>query len=619
MESTIASLSYDEALSRIAELEAELQQKNTENERLRTFNHLSQKVSTSLSIQEVLETILDEIDPFLTFDSSTLLLVEQDRLRAMAVYGFPKEHLAFNLYPKSNRNSAWQVVDSKLPLIINDVTTELNWESRTGLEAVRAWVGIPLIVKDQVIGVLTFDSHRPHVYTQGDAQLALDLAYQVAFAVENASLFETVKSQRDQMLQLQELNQSIASILDLDSLLQAIMQQITQLLGNHRCSLWLFNQAGQVTMAGAWQAHQSVKKVLAASPSTQPTFEVVRHPQIQQLLTCNEPLIINKVDSFLPEVIVEYKDPKLSLLVMPLRYNEKNIGFIVTDNTEDREAFLPNQLTLAMNAASQAALAISAAKLFDELQKQADRLRLINEVTQEINTILGVDDLFAVLAQVIYERLGYFVVTIFDVDLRTQQAMLRTITGHSPSWLLPHKYEQSLIEGAIGKAVQAGETVLVTDVEQTPTQFLIKNADFRSGIVVPIYINHQLEVLLAVQNERPKQFEDNDVWVLETLSRQAAIAIENIRLYHDATQHLNELAVLYDAGQALVSTLDLDKMLAIIMEQTCHALFAEYGYVLLIDEADSEITVVAAVGGGGHSNFAWLSPALARDHYWLCG
>ena len=69
-----------------------------------------------------------------------------------------------------------------------------------------------------------------------------------------------------------------------------------------------------------------------------------------------------------------------------------------------------------LKAREQVGLPIRAVKLFDELQKQADRLRLINEVSQQLTTILNVGDLFGVLAQIIYERLHYLVVAIFEIE-----------------------------------------------------------------------------------------------------------------------------------------------------------------------------------------------------------
>jgi len=589
MAAAVHEISYEQAMARIAKLEAELQQAKTVNRQLLELQQVGEMVSASLNTAQIFDAILYHISRITAFDSATLMLVEGKNLRAVAARGFPNEAAVLNVYPRNSQNSAWRVVDQKAPLIIDDVQVTDAWESRSGLEAIRAWIGIPLIVKSDVIGVLTLDAHEPNAFTEDEANLIFTLSYQVAIAVENASLYEAVAGQHQHMSELHKLNQIIASIFDLDQLLQTIIEQITQMLGSHWCVLWIFDETGNFATTTTSFGDQGLKKRQIGL-----TIEVNQHPIARRMLSWLKPLIVHDVD---PDNAILVGGPTCeSLLVIPLRYQEKNIGFILTDNTEKREAFLSHRVALAVSAANQAALSIGAAKLFDELQKQADRLRLINEVARQITTILNVDDLLSILVQAIHDRLNYSAVSIFEVDQANNRAILKAITGQTPNWLLPNVHQQDLLTGAIGAVVQSGQPALVKNVKETPEYDLIANTDYVAGVVVPVYIHNRLEALISVQSETVAAFNEHDIWTLETLSQQAAIAVENARLYRDITQRLEELAVLHDAGQAFISTLDLDEMLAIIMERTCAALAAEYGYVLLTNEARTESTFVAAVG-----------------------
>ena len=118
---------------------------------MQSIYNISETVGSSLNIKQAFDTILTEISKTIAFDSATLMLVEDDHLRAVATSGFSNNHVALNLYPRNSQNSAWRVVQSKRPLIIANVQNITDWESRPGLDHIKAWLGLPLIVKDKVI------------------------------------------------------------------------------------------------------------------------------------------------------------------------------------------------------------------------------------------------------------------------------------------------------------------------------------------------------------------------------------------------------------------------------------------------------------------------------------
>lgn len=211
--------------TRIAELENELEQLKARNRQLTAFQQVSQAIGVSLNVQQALDAILEQVAGIVSFDSATLILVEQDHLRAVAARGFSDESLALNVYPRSSQNSAWRVVQSKTPLIVADVQNVAGWESRTGLEHIRGWMGIPLIARNQVIGVLTLDSRRPNTYTPADAQAIFLLAYQIAVAIENARLYRDTAQRLGDLRVLHDAGQALVSTLDLDEILSIIMKR----------------------------------------------------------------------------------------------------------------------------------------------------------------------------------------------------------------------------------------------------------------------------------------------------------------------------------------------------------------------------------------------------------
>lgn len=413
-----AGLSADEA---VKQFQAQITALNQANRRLASLNAISALIGTSLDLEHLMDEILAQIHKTIAFDSTTLLLLKGEVLEAAASRGFTEYRRGMNIYRKNEKNSAWHAVKNKLPLIINDVTKSDYWESRPELSRIRSWLGVPLIYKDRVVGVLTLDKNEPNAFTDIDARYVFTLAYQIAIAVENAQLFE-------------------------------------------------------------------------------------------------------------------------------------------------------------------------------EWEDQATRLKLINEVGREITTILEMNSLFEALAKAIFERLHYDRVAILQVDESRSYLILKAIYGDAPPSLQVGAPCQNINVGLIGKAVLSGHSVLVNDVSQENESVFLAEMKVQSRLVVPIFIENQVEAVITVDSDKINSFDDHDLWTLSSLASQAATALSNARLYRDLAQRLRDLAVLHDASRALTSTIALDKMLALITERVCIALLAENGYVLLVDGRDDRLTFAATSG-----------------------
>lgn len=416
----VASLPADQA---VKQFQFQIAALNQANQRLASLNAISALIGTSLDVEHLMDEILAQIQKTIDFDSATLLLLKGDFLEAAASRGFSDYRRGMNIYRRNEKNSAWHAVNNKLPLIIKDVTQNEYWEPRPELSRIRSWLGVPLIYKDRVVGVLTLDKNEPDAFTDTDARYVFTLAYQIGIAVENAQLFE-------------------------------------------------------------------------------------------------------------------------------------------------------------------------------EWEDQATRLKLINEVAREISTILEMNNLFEALAKAIYERLHYDRVGILQMDETRTFLILKAIYGQVPSALAPGIYHQSIEVGLIGKAVRRGVSLLVNDVSQDPDMLTIEGMEVKSELVVPIFVENQVEAVINIDRSYPDGFSDHDLWTLNSLASQAATALSNARLYRDLAQRLRDLAVLNDASQALTSTIALDELLAIITDRVCIALLAENGYVLLVDSSGDLLTLAAASGSG---------------------
>jgi diguanylate cyclase (GGDEF)-like protein/PAS domain S-box-containing protein len=166
-----------------------------------TLRQASTILSSTLELDEVLRLILQQLRQVIPYDSASVQRLQGERLEIVACEGFEEPDkvmgLAFPLDPKFPN---CRVVTTRAPLAIEDVIGDyphFKDEANTyDSGRIRSWLGVPLMVKDQVIGMIALDRAEVHPYTAEETQLAMAFANQASIAIENARLFEEIEERR---------------------------------------------------------------------------------------------------------------------------------------------------------------------------------------------------------------------------------------------------------------------------------------------------------------------------------------------------------------------------------------------------------------------------------------
>ena len=149
-----------------------------------------EEMSSELDLSQVLRRILVSLKTVLNYDSATLFLKEQDRLKVVAARGFEHTARLINRTFPATDLLLREIQSKKAPIILEDAHTDSRFSHWGGADHVRGWMGVPLFRHDNFVGLLTLDSHRPAAYSEEDANLALSFANSAAIVIENARLFE---------------------------------------------------------------------------------------------------------------------------------------------------------------------------------------------------------------------------------------------------------------------------------------------------------------------------------------------------------------------------------------------------------------------------------------------
>ena len=298
---------------------------------------------------------------------------------------------------------------------------------------------------------------------------------------------------------------------------------------------------------------------------------------------------------------------ELSVVALPITLERVEAKGVYLVEHKQPGHFTETHLPLLKAVVTQIGMAIENAMLFKNQSERSVQLSLINEVSQAATSILNLDVMLRTVVQAIWRSFAFHNVSIhlYNPDTQLVQLQARAGSGRysflspaSPEPLVTHRLRQ----GLIGWAAATNKTILVNDVTQDPRYIFDKNnREIRAELCVPIKLGVKTIGVLDLQSIQLGAFDKYHVSALETLADQLAIAIENARLYDEINQHVTELKSLNEIGQAITSTLDLQKTLKLVTDHTIRLMDVAAASVALRHDETGEVGFAAASGQGSEA------------------
>ena len=348
------------ALSRQAkEAEQEIRQRSRE---LSALNAIASTASRSLDLDEILEVTFDKVLETMGVEAGRIYLLDErgKKLVAKAYRGVSPELVEEAM--KLDDGLAGQVLRSGEPIVIEDISQEPGLARMVAKgKGLRSYISVPLKSKDKVLGVMDVITRGPRRFTPRDVELLASIGNQIGVTIENARLFEETRRRLRESEALFQVGKAITSVLDLEKLLQLIINSAVETIGPaERGVIHLLDEAsGELhpkALAGKALGLLREKKMRIG--------EGIAGLAIEEEETINVPDIEADPHFLRLGGPQEYK----SLLVAPLIIGEKKIGTISVESGEV-DAFGPDDERLLTTLASQAAIAIENARLFDDLNR----------------------------------------------------------------------------------------------------------------------------------------------------------------------------------------------------------------------------------------------------------
>src|SRR5271166_1393485 len=327
-----------------------------------TLAEIGEEVNASLDLDEVLAHAAVLIKKHIDYELFGVLMVDKDGayLTHRFAIGYPPG-LAENLKVPIGQGITGTAARTGHPVRVSDVSQDPRYIN--AIEAVRSELAVPLLFRGKCIGVLDIQSQHPDYFTKDQQNILTVLASRLAVSIENARLFQQVRTQAETLLVLNEVSREISSILDVEALLRRAAELVKRVIDYQILSIMLYDEEQQIFRHRLDVKHgqrvQGKLRVAAAEGI------------VGAAATLREPVVVADVTAD-PRYLMVNPETR-SELAIPMMHKGKVIGVLDLESPQLNYFTEDHVQTLSILAAN-LAVSLENARLYEQVARDEARL-----------------------------------------------------------------------------------------------------------------------------------------------------------------------------------------------------------------------------------------------------
>jgi GAF domain-containing protein len=515
---------HQELIRRISENKKLLDQRIIQ---LRTLAETSMAAGAERKPLILMQSVMEVLQQRMNLSSASIFLMEDPGPSLVLRAGSTPEaqRLIGRGYrlPAESTSLVKQAADNKRIFSEGDRPVEKDNPLSTG----RSELVIPLLIGDRSLGVLDVQSESVNAFDDSDILTLRGISQTLAHGLEMARLNSQSQTDREEVRAL-----------------------------NRRY------------MSEAWKdVDQSSDLSLSVESSTTDGEDIIT------------PLAPTSDAPAVPSSITRSADGMQ--ITAPLILREQVIGALTLDRGE-RE-ISEDDLTFIDAVTTQAALALENARLYSELTQRAAYLQTANEIARDASTTLDLDLLLRRVVELIRERFGFSHAAVYLMDEQDQAAAAYAASGQAGADLVARRaFYTADSHSVVGHVLSTGVLYAANNVEKdSDFQADPLLSDTKSELGIPLIVAGRIIGVLDIHSAKSNAFGSDEIAIIQTLSGQLAVAVQNARLFSQVSQRAERERKVVEITSRIRSTNDISSILQTAVSELRRALGISSGTVMV--------------------------------------
>ncbi len=519
-------------------------------------------------------------------------------LRLVDALGAIEEGLAIEPL-LGQRNPLLTCLRNRQAELIASLEEDVRWQDSPLLNALRTrgFVCLPILPQSAPEVVLLAIKHQPMLpFLDEDIQMFDIFSRQVGLALQHIDLMEEIERRFQEVNFLLDFSRQLSSLEPthiVQTLLQSLLHQLPMA------------EAGMIAL---WDAHQQVlvPQAVMGYSDNDAIRGITYLPGVSLIgktFHGGEAVLIKDLDfarhyQLSVDDLAAYRKGTngrlpISCMVLPLKGSAQMpaIGVLVLDNFRFPSAFGREDLALAASLCQQAALHLENSRLFQSSRQRASQLQALTDVSASITAKLQPSELIHSLLDELAAILEYDTGTLWvREDERMWIASARGFTDQEERVGLSVAIEDSHL---LAEMIRTAQPICVPNTALDPRFPKFGDQMPTSWLGLPLAVGGKVLGVIALERKEVGYFNPETVQIATTFASQAAVSLENARLYQESltrtaelTERTQRLAMLNRISQQFSQTLDPHQILQLTIEEVLQVTSASGVMAILFDEGD---------------------------------
>ena len=560
-----------------------LKETEARNAELAVINSIQQGMAAELNFQAIVNLVGDKLREVM--HTGDIGIRWFDRAAGLVHYLYEYEHGKRIDIPPNSLAPDSKHYARRHPIVANSQAEQQahGIELVPGTDASRSVVMMPIIGSDRVLGaIITEDYEHDNAYGETEVRLLSTVAASMGVALENARLFDETQrllketeARNSELAVINSIQQGVGAELNFQAIVDLVGDKLREVFATGDIMITWRDEATAMRRL-LYSYEHGVRTELAPVPDT------LKRPIDLALLKRQPVTVRNRADAAkLGLHHFEGTDESESSVFVPMFSGDRFLGTIILENYERENAFGDAEVRLLSTVAASMGVALENARLFDETQRllhETERRErestALGDVGRDLSSTLDLATVMDRIAAHAKELLaaGNSAIFLPDGDGGRYRAIvaLGDIAG---------EIKAAVVEpgrGIIGGLLQSGRPELVNATADDPRTVQIAGTETRGDerlMAVPLLAGTKVQGAMAVWRNGGQPFETHELAFLEGLSRQAAIALHNARLFDETRATLERQTATAEVLQVISGSMaDAQPVFERILD-SCQRLF----------------------------------------------